>query len=178
MADSMYLVVAIPYGFVSFGITTIAAFWVRQNKGTTMGQWWSSVVFSGTESFRNHINEAARKYGNWTLHWVWDVLVKYVDPAILAGLFVNGLFNEATNTKSDFSNYPGWVQAVGIMFVAIMFIIFVSLAVFPSWWTSLFGDEMAPAKVAKESAAKSRGSQEEQVEAVKESFTADSMLQS
>lgn len=58
MEDSSYLAVAIPYGLVSFGVTTIVAFTARRQKGMTLRQWWSSVVFTGTEAFRNQVSQS------------------------------------------------------------------------------------------------------------------------
>ncbi|CAD7696852.1 unnamed protein product [Ostreobium quekettii] len=178
MEEWKYLALAISYGLASFGFTTIVAFAARRHKGMALGQWWSNVVFAGTEAFRNHINEAARKHGKWTLHWVWDVIVKYIDPAILAGLIVNGVFNDATNTKSDFYNYPAWVQAVGVVVVVTLLIVFVALAAFPSLWTSFFGGDKAPTQVAKKSSAQRVASQGEQSQAAKAPFMTDSMLRS
>jgi len=178
MEDATYFAVAIPYGLVSFGVTTIVAFTARRHKGMTFGQWWSGVVFTGTECFRNNINEAARKHGNWTLPWAWDVVVKYIAPATLTALIVNGAFNGATHKEGVFYNYPGWVQAVGISIVVILLIAFLALAVYPSLWTSFFGEDRAPGEVAKKPATKKGAPQDEESQAAKEPFMTDSAIQS
>jgi len=141
MEDTTYLAVAIPFGALSFVVSTFAAFVVRDDKEDSFIAWWLKIVFTGSEAFRNNINVAATKYGKWRLHWVWDVIVKYLDPPILLGLTVNGIFSDATNTEGAFYNYPGWVQAVGILACGILILCFVFLAIFPNSWTDFFGED-------------------------------------
>lgn len=81
------------------------------------------------------------QYGNWKLPWAWDFIIKYLNPALLAALVVNGIFNDATDTEGGFYNYPGWVQAVGIMTVAFLLLVAFILAIYPSLWTLIAGSE-------------------------------------
>ena len=83
----------------------------------------------------------AEKYGAWKLPWAWDFIIKYLTVPILAGLIVNGVFADATNTESDFYNYPGWVQAVGILSVVLLVLLFAVLAFWPSLWGRYAGTE-------------------------------------
>lgn len=104
--------------------------------------------------------------------------MKYINPAVLAGLTVNGVFDGVTNTESSFYNYPGWVQAVGITIVVMVLTSFVALAVFPSLWMSIFGDQRAPAEVAEKTSRQRRGPQAKESQGDKAPFMTDSMINS
>jgi len=141
ISDTLYLAVSIPAGFILFLVTTSWAFLQRSDRQMSFSTWVSQVAFAGTEILRNTINEKARQYGNWKLPCVWDFFIKYLNPPILSGLIVNGIFNDATDYEGGFYNYPGWVQAVGIMSVVGLLLVFIVIAIYPSWWTILAGRE-------------------------------------
>lgn len=58
---------------------------------------------------RAQINACARAHGTTRLPWVWDVLIKYVLPAVLLALLVAAAASDA-QLPGGHSGNPGWLQ--------------------------------------------------------------------
>ncbi|GMH38798.1 hypothetical protein BSKO_06696 [Bryopsis sp. KO-2023] len=139
--DNMYLAIAIPIGVMIWIISIGLAFYFRDSKTMSLGGWLGEVVTAGPEKLRKEINDAASRYGNWTLPVVWDLLVKYIIPPLLLGLLVNAAISDTVNTETDFYKYPLWEHFIGMGILVLMLAALFGSAAFPSFWERSFGAE-------------------------------------
>lgn len=72
----------------------------------------------------------------------FDLMIKYVCPPVLFGLFINQAVSDASVYSRGYENYPAWVHiVVGLLILGSMFGSLIAFAIFPGFWDKVTQDE-------------------------------------
>lgn len=103
------------------------------------GSLYYQILFSNVEDLRSKLNdEAGAKVGNFSIPFIWSVLIKFLIPPILV-LFL--LMKFTSSSFGAYEGYPTWYQGWGIFVGALPWLATGINFLFPNVWDMLLPDE-------------------------------------